>query len=397
MNTYTRAVLGCAYVVLVLGSVFVPRTWGQAPPTNGLVAFYPFNGNANDQTGSGINGTVSNAVLVADRFGHTNAAYFFNGTNSQITFSSVPVVPPTLWTLSAWVNPASTNQLGTAVTVGYDDGRPTVANGFSFGIAGNQGSSSGGELYGVVGADPWQWGNSGFTFPAANRWYHVAMMDAGGWLVFYVNGLPTAAGLIGLTWPPRLPTAFTIGSATGVRFFNGAVDDVRIYNTSLSSSEVQQLYQYESQPCVTRGATATARVVNGFVVQIDITEEGCGYTNEPAITIVGGGGSGATAVAHVNNGMLTSFSVTSAGFGYTNTPTVWIASPPFLPSVLSIGVSAVKVAMRVWPGNNYVLESSTDLQTWIATGPPFIAQSNLVVQEFQTTDVGRFFRIRQIP
>ena len=43
--------------------------------TNGLVAYYPFNGNANDATGNGNNGEVHGAQLAEDRFGHVNAAY----------------------------------------------------------------------------------------------------------------------------------------------------------------------------------------------------------------------------------------------------------------------------------------------------------------------------------
>lgn len=43
--------------------------------TNGLVAYYPFNGNANDTSGNGHNGTANGATLTTDRFGMTNAAY----------------------------------------------------------------------------------------------------------------------------------------------------------------------------------------------------------------------------------------------------------------------------------------------------------------------------------
>ena len=46
---------------------------------DGLVAYYPFNGNANDESGNGNNGTVNGATLTTDRFGNTNKAYSFNG------------------------------------------------------------------------------------------------------------------------------------------------------------------------------------------------------------------------------------------------------------------------------------------------------------------------------
>ncbi|MEK6754743.1 MAG: LamG-like jellyroll fold domain-containing protein, partial [Bacteroidota bacterium] len=49
-----------------------------------LVAYYPFSGDASDSSGHGYNGTVNNAQLVSDRFGHPNSAYSFNGTTSSI-------------------------------------------------------------------------------------------------------------------------------------------------------------------------------------------------------------------------------------------------------------------------------------------------------------------------
>ena len=52
-------------------------------PTEGLIAHYPFNGNANDESGYGNDGTVNGATLTEDRFGKSNSAYIFNGTSSN--------------------------------------------------------------------------------------------------------------------------------------------------------------------------------------------------------------------------------------------------------------------------------------------------------------------------
>jgi len=57
-------------------------------PTVGLVAYYPFSGNANDMSGHGYNGTVVGASLILDRFGNQNSAYSFNGTSSYIDLST---------------------------------------------------------------------------------------------------------------------------------------------------------------------------------------------------------------------------------------------------------------------------------------------------------------------
>jgi hypothetical protein len=50
-------------------------------PTDGLVGWWPFNGNANDESGNGNNGNAIGVTLTTDRFGLTNSAYFFNGTS----------------------------------------------------------------------------------------------------------------------------------------------------------------------------------------------------------------------------------------------------------------------------------------------------------------------------
>ncbi len=48
------------------------------------IAYYPFNGNANDETGNGTNGIVHGATLTLDRFGNANKAYNFNGVNNYV-------------------------------------------------------------------------------------------------------------------------------------------------------------------------------------------------------------------------------------------------------------------------------------------------------------------------
>ncbi len=76
--------------------------------------------------------------------------------------------------------------------------------------------------------------------------------------------------------------------------------------------------------------TATAKIVNGFVVEIVVTQGGHGYSYPPAVTIIGGGGQGAEAMATITDGSVTGIRVTDAGVGYTSPPEVAIA-PPLLP------------------------------------------------------------------
>jgi hypothetical protein len=71
-------------------------------PTNGLVGWWPFNGNANDESGSGNNGTVNGATLTSDRFGNMNKAYSFNGVNNYMQcMQSGPIGVPSI-TVAFW-------------------------------------------------------------------------------------------------------------------------------------------------------------------------------------------------------------------------------------------------------------------------------------------------------
>jgi len=77
-------------------SVFVIMVvLGAVSAQDGLVAYYPFNGNANDESGNGNNGTVYGATLAADRFGIVNSAYSFDGVDDYIQVPYDPSLQPT--------------------------------------------------------------------------------------------------------------------------------------------------------------------------------------------------------------------------------------------------------------------------------------------------------------
>jgi hypothetical protein len=205
---------------------------GQLP--EGLVAYYPLNGNANDASGNNYNGRIVGATPCQDRFGKANSAFSFNGVDNYISFESVPLKQIDNCSLSAWINPVSIDQNSMAVCMGYDDGR--IGNGFEFGISG--GDRHGSQLYGILGGVVWI--DSGYAFPQPNAWYYIVMLRTGGVTKFYVNGIQTANTE---SRTPSVPKAFTIGSATGIRFFNGMIDDVRIYNRALSGDEIREDYE----------------------------------------------------------------------------------------------------------------------------------------------------------
>ena len=78
--------------------------------TAGLIAYYPFNGNANDMSGNGNNGSVAGATLSEDRFGNPDSAYYFDG-NDYINIGQLPQLQGAQGiTVSCWVRRTSSNR-----------------------------------------------------------------------------------------------------------------------------------------------------------------------------------------------------------------------------------------------------------------------------------------------
>ncbi len=62
--------------------------------SNGLVAYYPFNGNANDESINTNHAVVYGATLTDDLFGNPNSAYYFDGVDDKFQISSVNITNP---------------------------------------------------------------------------------------------------------------------------------------------------------------------------------------------------------------------------------------------------------------------------------------------------------------
>ena len=107
-----RNVLVIAAAVVVLAGLVIGGWHGYAKIRSdrflneGLVAYYPLDGNANDASGNNNNGHVAlGATPCQDRFGKANSAFSFNGVDNYIRFESVPLKKLDDWSLSAWINP----------------------------------------------------------------------------------------------------------------------------------------------------------------------------------------------------------------------------------------------------------------------------------------------------
>jgi hypothetical protein len=145
--------------------------------------------------------------------------------------TGVPTNAVTNVTILAWIKLNSLPVKGTFVKIGV--------NGYGIGMGNPSWDYAGYRLSGVYEAV--RWIDSGYDFPSTG-WYHVGfVIDADGQPNFYVNG-SFISKVAGST--PLVPTGISgIGGYTTSRFFNGLIDDVRIYNRALSPSEVSLLYK----------------------------------------------------------------------------------------------------------------------------------------------------------
>jgi hypothetical protein len=80
-------------------------------PTNGLVGWWPFNGNANDESAGGNDGVVVGPLTALDRFGNVDAAYAFAGGNDRINVGNTLIASPSItsYSISAWFNSQQTS------------------------------------------------------------------------------------------------------------------------------------------------------------------------------------------------------------------------------------------------------------------------------------------------
>ena len=190
---------------------------------------------------------------------------------------------------------------------------------------------------------------------------------------------------LGNTWS-NLGTAFTAAGPTFTQFVSGTAD--------LSD------YRLAAFP-VPQQAYATAQLVNGFVVGATVASGGSGYVTNPAVAIIGGGGSNATAVANISGGAVTSITITAAGSGYTNTPTIQIAPPP--PPAVTMSPTVLPVmrldSANLAPYENYQIQYKSDLggawEGW--SGGLFSPTGVTNSQYLLITNGAGFFRLEYVP
>lgn len=202
----------------------------QIPVNNGLVAYYPFNGNANDASGNNNNGTVYGATPTVDRKGNPNSAFLFDGLDDYIVINH-----------SASLN--MSQQISISFWVKFETSGPYY---MPYHII---------EKYGCWGTgqreNDLNWGietangsfNNWTLNYSFNRYYHIVQVYNGSKIYTYCDGVlkgsSNANGLLKQNTNRVYISRYNNG---GDYFFDGILDDFRIYNRALTQEEVLTLY-----------------------------------------------------------------------------------------------------------------------------------------------------------
>lgn len=138
-------------------------------------------------------------------------------------------------------------------------------------------------------------------------------------------------------------------------------------------------------------ATAVATITAGFVTAITVTSGGSGYTSEPAVTIIGGGGSGATAKAILSEDKVAVVVTLTAGNGYTTIPKVLIEAPP---KPLGLRLELVpKLTVQGPAGSNARVESAASLSgPWTVWTNVVVGADGVVLIDLSSTANHRVYR-----
>jgi hypothetical protein len=229
--------------ISVIVFVFTSNAFSQVPsyvPTSGLVGYWPFNGNANDESGNGNNGTVNGATLTTDRFGNVNSAYVFSGgANISVPHNANQNIS-SVGTWSAWVDVSSFTAAGTTSQLisKYNSNLNQRSYVLELELSKFKHNVHDGITWHSV---------TSATSMQINEWRQVTVVfdkTASPSLKLYLDGTLSATddSYHGDLPIHSLPIIFGNSSGIALAAFNGEMDDIGIWNRALTPQEITNLY-----------------------------------------------------------------------------------------------------------------------------------------------------------
>ncbi len=228
-----KSLLLTAVATLGLTAAIMAQNVPSYVPTNGLVGWWPFNGNANDESGNGNNGTVNGATLTTDRFGTGNNAYSFDGSNDEIVITHNSSFNFTQFTISCWALKDNQSLYIPGII------SKVQTNNWGWYLVTNSNISDSLTFQGAISSGNYFTANSAPLTPL--QWVHIVGTFSPGLQQIYVNGVLIDIG----NNPGNLYNTsenIRIGFKNGDSYWGGKIDDIGIWNRVLTPQEITDLY-----------------------------------------------------------------------------------------------------------------------------------------------------------
>jgi hypothetical protein len=209
----------------------------------GLIAYYPFNGNADDISGNGNNGQVSGATLTSDIFNHSKSAYYFNGSSYISLKPGSNFCNLNTYSISLWVKPTVIIYNGGEMVYCLGSDVLGPVQGLTYQTTGTLFAGS----YNA-GTNPKQSYSKSCCYDIM-EWYHVVVTRNNSNINLFINGtLITSQATSAINdqnadYGPG-PYRAMLGGRSSLDydyFFTGVIDEVRIYNRVLTNAEITEL------------------------------------------------------------------------------------------------------------------------------------------------------------
>lgn len=224
-----------------------------------LVAYYPFDGHARDESGNQNHGVVFGATLSPDRFGHQDSAYAFDGVDDFIALPDNLDLINTDFTLSAWIKPkdygvkSEVSQTCARMVLAYryrsKQNNSPLNSGATLFLREESGCGGQEMLHAHFNDKSFKYNGMPLDY-SSRDWFLFSSTREDNALIIYVNGeevarkeVSTAAVYENASSPHSTIGGFRPLADDTFRFpFAGQIDEVRIFNYALSREEIQSLY-----------------------------------------------------------------------------------------------------------------------------------------------------------
>ena len=226
-----------------------------------LVGYWAFENNvANDLSGNGNNGTL--VASPSFTTGIAGNAISLNGSSQFVTLTDTTGLKPTNITVSAWYQSAAPVSANPQII--FDHQATTPFYGYQLGV-----SATGQAFFSVKGTGAMATA-TGSTIMVANQWYHIVGTYNGTTTTVYVNGLSdgtSVANTGNIDYTVSVTPTIGCRVGGGSAFVNGQIDELQIYNTALTVSQIGALNT--SNRCFPFPATSSALLQFASVANVD--------------------------------------------------------------------------------------------------------------------------------